>query len=91
MRPGGALTATTPASLRCYRFEGSMLDLPAEMLQYVTRVTLDIPEWMLIWKPLPQTPICRVKVSIWERGFFFFSLHESLCQSVERWPGSPYL
>lgn len=53
-----------------------MLDLTAVMLHDVTRVTLDVPERRLAWKPLPQTLICRVKVSIWKRGFFF-----SLCMS----------
>lgn len=70
--------------------EAAVLDLTAKMLHDVTRVTLDVPERRLAGKPLPQTLICRVKVSIWKRGFFF-SLHESLSQRTERWPGGPYL
>lgn len=57
-------------SMCCSCPEGDVLDLLAEMLHGVTRVPLDVPERRLAWKPLPQTLICRVEVSIWRRGFF---------------------
>lgn len=87
--PGGAPCRPDAPECACYCFEGDVLDLLAETPQYVTRVTLNIPKWMLIWKPLPQTLICRVKVSIWKRGFFFFfSLHESLSRAWRDGPAA---
>ena len=41
--PGRGPATKAPASLRRYCFEPDVLDLAAETLPYITRVTLDIP------------------------------------------------